>query len=62
MAFDLILLNRVLKSFSNKLNFYCILINVKNQNFLSARYKRLFFKKFNNRQRNIKIIKIYGKK
>ena len=61
-SFDLFLLNRVLKSFSNKLNFYCILINVKNQNFLSTRYKRLFFKKFNNRQRNIKIIKIYGKK
>ena len=61
-SFDLFLLNRVLKSFSNKLNFYCILINVKNQNFLSIKYKRLFFKKFNNRQRNIKIIKIYDKK
>ena len=61
-SFDLFLLNRVLKSFSNKLNFYCILVNVKNQNFLSTRYKRLFFKRFNNRQRNIEIIKIYGKK
>ena len=29
-SFDLFLLNRILKSFSNKLNFYCILINVKN--------------------------------
>jgi len=61
-SFDLFLLNRILKSFSNKLNFYCILINVKNQNFLSIKYERLFFYKFNNRQRNIKIIKIYDKK
>jgi len=61
-SFDLFLLNRILKSFSIKLNFYCILINIKNENFLSIRYKRLFFKKFNNRQRNIKIIKIYDKK
>ena len=58
-SFDLFLLNRILKSFSIKLNFYCILINIKNENFLSTRYKRLFFKKFNNPRRNIKI---YDKK
>ena len=61
-SFDLFLLNRILKSFSIKLNFYCILINIKNENFLTTRSKIIFFKKFNNRQRNIKIIKIYDKK
>lgn len=59
-SFDLFLLNRVLKSFSNKLNFYCILINVKNSNFLPNKYKILFNKNFKNHKRNIKILKLHG--
>ena len=57
-SFDIELLKKVLKRLSSEFNFYCILINVKNTNFLSKKYKTLFVKKFKNPQRNIKIFKI----
>ena len=57
-SFDPNLLKKVLKNLSNKLNFYCILINVKNTLFLSKKYKTLFIKEFNNSDRNIKIFMI----
>lgn len=57
-SFDIGLLKKVLKKLSDKFDFYCILINVKDTEFLSKKYKTLFIKKFKNPQRNIKIFKI----
>jgi len=61
-SFDLFLLNKILKILSIKLNFYCILINVKNSDFLPNKYKILFNKNFKNHKRNIKILKLHGQK
>ena len=57
-SFDPHLLKKILKRLSNKLEFYCILINVKNTLYLSKKYKTLFDKEFKNSNRNIKIFKI----
>ena len=57
-SFDPMLLKKVLKKLSNKLEFYCILINVKNTKYLSKKYKILFNKEFKNSDRNIKIFRI----
>lgn len=57
-SFDVDLLKKVLKNFSNKFNFYCILVNVRNTSFLSKKYDILFNKEFKNPQRNIKVFKV----
>jgi SAM-dependent methyltransferase len=57
-SFDPKLLKNILTKLSNKLEFYCILINVKNTIYLSKKYKTLFNKEFKNPHRNIKIFKI----
>lgn len=57
-SFDLNLLKKVLKNLSYKLNFYCILINVKKASFLSKKYKTLFIKEFKDPNKNIKIFKL----
>ena len=57
-SFDPKLLKKILIKLSNKLEFYCILINVKNTKYLSKKYKTLFNKEFKNPNRNIKIFKI----
>jgi SAM-dependent methyltransferase len=57
-SFDPKLLKKILKKISNELEFYCILINVKNTIYLSEKYKILFNKEFKNPNRNIKIFKI----
>ena len=57
-SFDPKLLKKILLKLSNKLEFYCILINVKNTIYLSVKHKILFNKEFKNPHRNIKIFKI----
>ena len=57
-SFDPKLLKKILAKLSNKLEFYCILINVKNTIYLSKKHKTLFNKEFKNPNRNIKIFKI----
>tara|TARA_B110000037_G_C17123848_1_gene507105 strand:+ start:947 stop:1627 length:681 start_codon:yes stop_codon:yes gene_type:complete len=61
-SFDLFLLNKILKKISIKFNYYCIIVNLRNNNQLKINYMTLLNKKFKSQNRNIKILKINEKR
>ena len=57
-SFELYLLKKIIISLKKKNTFYCVIVNLKNKNFLKIKKKILFNMTFLNKNRNIFIFKI----
>ena len=57
-SFELDLLKKIIISLKKKNTFYCVIVNLKNKNFLKIKKKILFNMTFLNKNRNIFIFKI----
>ena len=57
-SFELNLLNKIIFQLKKKITFYCVIVNLKNKNFLNKRNNYIYKKNFMNKNRNIFIFKI----